>query len=140
MSDTKQAIDNIMNIVFKGSEAFNFPYRMGETLGTLKAAKDEMEQRNLIGGDNYSHRLGMCLNAQDGIDKAIYSLGFGLAKELLVDYPKKTLKGVSQIKILKDGLKDMGNNIEGDVWGLTNPDKSCRIWLNDLDLSSNTWK
>lgn len=43
-------------------------------------------------------------------------------------------------EILKDSGKDMKNNYEGVVYGLQNPDKSCRIWLNDLDINTNTWR
>ena len=25
-------------------------------------------------------------------------------------------------------------------WGLNNPDKDCKIWLNDLDFRKNEWK
>ena len=29
---------------------------------------------------------------------------------------------------------------EATVYGLTNPDKDCRIWLKDLDINTNTWR
>ena len=40
----------------------------------------------------------------------------------------------------KDSLKDLYNNYEATVYGLTNPDKDCRIWLKDLDINTNTWR
>lgn len=139
--DIERVVDNIMQkAVGSLADRANPIYRAGETLGTLMAAQDEMKQANLIGGDNYYHRLGMCLNAQEGADRAAYSLGLGLAKEALWDYPLKTLRGTPQKEILEDSLKDMKNNYEGIIWGLQNPEKSCKIWLKDLDINTNEWK
>lgn len=34
---------------------------------------------------------------------------------------------------IKDSLKDIGNNWQGTVYGVMNPDKDCKVWLEDLD-------
>lgn len=124
--------------------------KMGDALGTLYAAKQEMDQVKKDGYDNYAHRLGMCLNAQKGLDSAVYSLGLGVGKEIKDIYnkthgytnPKEFFTDFipSLYIALMDSYKDMGNNIEGIDYGLTNPDKSCRIWLKDLDYGANKWK
>lgn len=127
--------------------------KMGDALGTLYAAKKEMDEVKKDGYDNYAHRLGMCLNAQKGLDSAIYSLGLGVGKEMKDIYNKTHWNSLnpnpkdmffdfipSLYTALLDSYKDMGNNIEGLDYGLTNPDKSCRIWLKDLDYGENKWK
>lgn len=112
--------------------------KMDDALGTLMASKEEMDKVKKTGYDNYAHRLGMCLNAQKGLDSAIYSLAGGTLKEVY-DFIRKAPKiGIS--KALDDGKKDMKNNLEGLSFGLTNPDKSCRVWLQDLDYGANQWK
>lgn len=131
---TKQAYMNILN-----QAVDDFPIvKMGDTLGTLHAAKKEMDQSGKDGYDNYAHRLAMCLNAQKGLDGAVYSLGWGILKELKDIVQKTPKKGIKNA--FKDSIKDMKNNIEGLEYGLTNPDLSCRVWLNDLDYGTNTWK
>ncbi len=119
----------------------NYPtYKMGDAFGTLYATKKDMDRHNLINGDNYYHRLGMCLNGQKGLDSALYSFGAGMLKEGL-DLYKKSVKGNNAWKrSLSDSFKDMKNNYEGTIYGLTNPDKNCRLWLNDLDVNTNEWK
>ena len=119
------------------------PVKAGEALGTLHASKKEMDAIKKDGYDNYAHRLGMCLNGQRGLDGAAYSLGWGILKEakdiackLTGWCDRKTTFG----KALEDSKKDMSNNMEGLIYGLTNPDKSCRTWLNDLDYEKNKWK
>lgn len=117
--------------------------KMGDALGTLYAAKKEMDAIKKDGYDNYAHRLAMCLNAQKGLDSAVYSLGFGVGKEMKDIFCKTTGwcdRKTTLLDALKDSYKDMGNNIEGIDYGLTNPDKSCRIWLKDLDYGANKWK
>lgn len=114
-----------------------------EDLQNLKQRKRDMDNANLIGGDNYYHRLAMCENAQKGLPHVVTSLGGGIVKEARDIYCKtigKCDKETSFINALKDSYKDMGNNIEGLYWGLTNPNGNCKIWLEDLDMGSNTWK
>ena len=118
-------------------------YRMGQAIGTLRAAQQEMKRVKKDGYDNYAHRLGMCLNAQQGADMALYSLGGGIlkeAKDILCKTTGFCDKQVPFNMAWNDSMKDMHNNIEGIKYGLQNPDKSCKIWLNDLDYGSNTWK
>ena len=55
---------------------------MGEVAGELAASKEEMEEVNSPGYDNYAHRYGMYTNAKDGLDKAVYTLGGGALKEV----------------------------------------------------------
>lgn len=135
----RQAYIDIIN----GAIAEYPTVKMGYALGNLKAAKDDMDAVNKDGYDNYAHRLGMCLNGQDGLDTGAFSLGWGLLKELK-DIGCKTTgicaKKDTLINALKDSWKDTKNNIEGDAYGLTNPDESCRIWLKDLDYEKNKWK
>lgn len=114
------------------------PVKIGEVAGTLHAAKKEMDAVKKDGYDNYAHRLGMCLNAQRGLDSAAYSFIGGVLKEIYDIARKTPKKGIKEA--LKDSKKDMKNNIEGIIYGLTNPDKSCRIWLEDLDYGENEWK
>lgn len=128
-------VEQILKIAFE-----NYPaVQMGDTAGTLYAAKKEMDKRNLINGDNYYHRLGMCLNGQKGSPSAAYSFAGGLLKEG-IDIAKKTWKGQPMAEIFSDSGKDLQNNWEGIQYGLKNPNKSCRMWLNDLDINTNTWK
>ena len=135
MADYKEIVKNIMKKAYE-----DYPVvKIGDAAGTLHAAKKEMDKANLINSDNYYHRLGMCLNGQKGLDSAIYSLGWGLLKEGY-DIARKTYNGNNLADTLTDSFKDMQNNVEGLRYGLTNPDKSCRIWLNDLDINTNSWK
>jgi hypothetical protein len=106
-----------------------------------------MEQHNLINGDNYYHRLGMCLNGQKDAETAVYSFVDGFAKEgydfVIKNYKDIKTNNFSWENIKKhgkDSLKDLYNNYEATVYGLTNPDKDCRIWLKDLDINTNTWR
>lgn len=135
----KQAYADIL-----GKAISDYPtVKMGDALGTLFAAKKEMDYVKEDGYDNYAHRLAMCLNAQKGLDSAAYSLALGVGKELK-DIACKTTglcdRKTTFLDALKDSKKDMKNNIEGIVYGLTNPDKSCRIWLKDLNYGDNTWR
>ena len=85
----------------------------------------------------------MCLNAQQGADMALYSLGGGILKEAKDIFCKTTGFCDKQVPFnvaWNDSVKDMHNNIEGIKYGVQNPDKSCKIWLNGLDYGSNTWK
>ena len=135
IADYKEIVKNIMKKAYE-----DYPVvKIGDAAGTLHAAKKEMDKTNLINSDNYYHRLGMCLNGQKGLDSAIYSLGWGLLKEGY-DIARKTYNGNNLADTLTDSFKDMQNNVEGLRYGLTNPDKSCRIWLNDLDINTNSWK
>ena len=135
IADYKEIVKNIMKKAYE-----DYPVvKIGDAAGTLYAAKKEMDKANLINSDNYYHRLGMCLNGQKGLDSAIYSLGWGLLKEGY-DIARKTYNGNNLADTLTDSFKDMQNNVEGLRYGLTNPDKSCRIWLNDLDINTNSWK
>lgn len=36
--------------------------------------------------------------------------------------------------------KDTNNNFEGLYYGLNNPEKDCKTWLENLDINTNTWK
>ena len=127
----------LQNII---SEAFDsYPtVRMGDALGTLYAAKQEMDAVKKDGYDNYAHRLGMCLNAQKGLDSAVYSLGWGVLKEIKDIVQKAPKKGINSA--WNDTIKDMKNNMEGLQYGLTHPHDSCRTWLKDLDYGVNKWK
>lgn len=136
MADIKEIVDNVMEEVLRRASY----YPVGYSLGTLKSAKDEMDAARRHGYDNYAHRLGMCLNAQNGLDTAAYSLGLGILKEAKDLYDKSIKGNMPWRESLADSYKDMKNNLEGLSYGLQNPDKSCKIWLNDLDMRKNTWK
>ena len=135
----KQSYIDALNNIFSEFP----PVKIGEVAGNLKAAKEEMEKVKKDGYDNYAHRLGMCLNGQRGLDSAIYSLGMGVGKELKDIFCKTSGycgKKDTFINNLKDSWKDTKNNLEGVSYGLTNPNESCRIWLQDLDYGANKWK
>ena len=109
----------------------------------LSKKQTEMKKSDLVGGDNYYHRLAMCENAQKGLHHVITSLGGGIAKKGKDIFCKSTGwcdNETTLLDALKDSYKDMGNNIEGLYWGLTNPNGNCKIWLEDLDIGSKTWK
>lgn len=135
-----ERVDGILQAFVDNLNRMNPGYRIGQSLGTLVAAKDEMDAVRRHGYDNYAHRLGMCLNAQDGFDTAAYSLGGGVLKEAKDLYDKSVKGNMPWRESLTDSYKDMKNNLEGLSYGLQNPDKSCRIWLEDLDYSNNRWK
>lgn len=118
---------------------YQAPYRMGQTAGILHSSLNEMKTAQIPGGDNLYHRLAMCRAAQGGADQYLYALGAGLLKEG-VDIVRKISKGKPVIETIKDSGKDIKNNLEGLNYGLHNPNKNCRIWLNDLDIKTNTWK
>ena len=124
-------------------------YLIGRTAGTLIGAMGEMKRQNLIGGDNYYHRLGMCENAKKGPADFALTMLEGIVKEgydVVKKSPKiwgsdQTLSQKKQAtyKMIDDSIKDMKNNWEGAVYGLTNQNKSCREWLKDLDIKNNVW-
>ena len=135
-----ERVNGILQNFLDNVNQINFGYRIGDVAGTLAAAKEEMDTVRKNGYDNYAHRLGMCLNGQKGIDSAIYSLGGGILKEASDLYSKSVRGNMPWREALSDSYKDMKNNIEGLKYGLQNPDKSCRVWLNDLDYGVNKWK
>lgn len=143
MADYKE----ISNAIWNSYLQYLPTARIGDAAGTLHAAKKDLNECNRINYDNYYHRLGMCMNAQKGIDSALYSFGGGLlneAKDIIKkswkakDVEKPWLKSVGEI--LKDSGKDIVNNFESSAWGLTNPNGNCIMWLNDLDVDKNQWK
>lgn len=149
MTDNKEKFDVIkfMKTYIDCANQFNPAGRIGETLGTLNANKQFLRQVKIPGYDNYIHRSAMCQNAQDGIDKYLYTQGMGLlneAKDLIekTEFSRLNEKEVRDkfIDDLKDSYKDLKNNFEGANWGLLNPKKSCNIWLKDLDYKKNIWR
>jgi len=120
-------------------------YGLGYAMSILISAKKEMEKENLINGDNYYHRLAMCeIGKQAQKENIPYSLlgGFvgGILKEGY-DFTKKNIFKENKMKnIFNDSIKDMNNNIEGLNFGLNNSKKSCRDWLRNLDIKTNSWK
>ena len=114
-------------------------YRVGETFGTLHAAKQEMDAVNAVGYDNYAHRLGMCINGQGGPDQYIYGAFLGGLKEGY-DIVRKIWKGHPVIETLQDSYKDMDNTIEALNYGLLHPNDNCRNWLKDFDYKNNRWR
>ncbi len=122
----------------------------------LDDAWKEMKSKNLVGGDNYYHRLGMCRAAQ--LKNAFWpsdkiTRGLGVFKEM-DDFRQKvnwkSLNGDSKDFVLDflpslyiallDSKKDFGNNDEGINLGLQNPNTDCRILLKNLDYVRNKWK
>ena len=143
MADYKEIANKIWDSAFQ----YLPTSRMGDVAGTLHAVKQNMDQHNLIKGDNYYHRLGMCLNGQKGLDSALYSFGAGLLKEGYdlarknhQDYKNNNLSWENFKNHVKDSVKDIKNNYEGTYYGLTNPNESCKMWLNDLDVNTNEWR
>ncbi len=135
-------------------------YNLGQTAGTvagnLFASMKDMQTANKIGYDNYAHRLGMCLNAQEGLGAAALSLGAGVLKEGYDIYCKALDNKAGNIgknmglcnnkqtsslnEAWADSKKDMANNLEGIQYGLNNPNGNCRKWLNNLDYRKNQWR
>ena len=150
MSDKNLSpIQKIANMTWNNYTDYNPLRRVGETLGTLHSAKQEMDQMHKDGYDNYAHRYGMYNNAQDGIDKAVYTFGAGIAKEgwdFLRKIPfngefwsqSNKLKKIGDT--LQDNWKDIKNNYEAVKSGLQNPKTDGRLWLKDFDYETNTWK
>jgi len=114
----------------------------------LKRTKDEMDyhvdylkRNNRIkeaeGLDNYYHRKGMHEVARGGLIDA--GLGFfgGALKEGF-DAAKK-LPQKSLWEIIVDSNKDLGNNNEALLRGLTNSEEDGKIWLKKLDYKNNKW-
>ena len=126
-------IQNRISPVYAGLDGISMLY------DTMK----EMERANLINGDNYYHRLGMCKMGQKNTKNPFYlpiATLAGTAKEAY-DIAKKTLNDeVPMSDTLYDSYKDMKNNVEGFYYGVTHPEQDCREWLDDLDIKTNTWK
>ncbi|MBO5038306.1 MAG: hypothetical protein J6C85_02460 [Alphaproteobacteria bacterium] len=128
----------------------------------LLKAKAELDVANLVNGDNYYHRLGMCQLGQlkdlSVSRKRIVSKLLGGMKEIndlykkvikkapddlaeVVENPVDTIKFILySLDMIEDSRKDMQNNEEGLNFGLNNSDKSCREWLDGLDWRNNRWK
>lgn len=127
--------------LYKGASAIGTAYPIYKN---LRLRQEQMKKNNIIGGDNYSHRLGMCDAGQLGIDGAMAALAGGALKEARDIYCKTQgqcgEKKQSFEDALQDSKKDMLNNLEGLYYGLRHPDKDCKVWLEDLDLETNTWK
>lgn len=120
------------------------------------AIKNSIKENTLKCNELNAHRLGMCLNAQGGYFPAALSLGAGMLKEGKDIYCKAFDHKIGNIgnkvglcnrsnplsfgEAWDDSAKDMANNIEGIQYGLNNPQKSCRQWLNDLDYRNNRWR
>ena len=102
----------------------------------LENNQKEMNRLRLIDSDNYFHRKGMCEVAQNGMGDAAIGFSGGIAKEA-ADFIKKTARGDPIFDTIKDNLKDIGNNWQGIVYGVMNPDKDCKVWLEDLDWRNN---
>ncbi len=134
----KQDLLNKAIIIAQKARGKNFIPTLGEVVGNLHAAKKEMDTVRKKGYDNYAHRLGMCLNSQNGFEQSVYSFGAGVFKELKDIVAKIPQKGVEEA--WNDSVKDMKNNIEGIKYGFSNPQSSCRKWLNNLDYENNKWR
>lgn len=109
-----------------------------------KREMDKLKGTGIKGGDNYYHRLAMCENAQKGDFQAAISRIAGFAKEgkdlFCKTYGLCGERRRSYTENLRDSLKDLRNNEEGINLGLQNPEKDCKILLQDLDWETNTWK
>ena len=123
---------------------FNSGIRMGEVAGELAASKEEMDEINRLGYDNYAHRYGMYTNAKDGLDKALYTLGGGVLKEIRDIYDKSIKGNKPWGETLCDSYKDTLNNIEAVYAATKNnlkgDDIDGRLWLDDFDYLHNKWR
>ena len=137
-------MQKIGKMTWNNYKNFNPGRRIGEAAGELSASKKEMEEVKEPGYDNYAHRYGMYTNAKDGPDKALYSLGGGVLKEVKDIYDKSIIGNKTFRDSVKDSYKDMRNNMEavyeGTVNNLKNIDVDGRLWLNDFDYRQNKWK
>ena len=129
-------LQKVVGMAWNNFTDLNPVKRIGETLGTLHSAKQEMEQVHKDGYDNYAHRYGMYSNAQDGIDKAFYSFGAGIIKEgadflnkvpLNNEFWRQSNKLEKISSTLKDSWKDIKNNYEAVKSGLQNPKSDGRL-------------
>lgn len=107
----------------------------------LLLRQEQMKRANIKNSDNYYHRLGRMHDAGSlGLGGAIAGLGGGLIKEGIDLYDKSVKGNMPWRESLSDSYKDMQNNIEAVLRGLTHPDENAKTWLNDLDTNTNTWK
>ena len=127
----------------KALEEYVPAYKPIKNLIDKKRELDKLKGTGIHGGDNYYHRLAMCENAQMGNLEAAISRIAGFGNEAK-DIIKKTygigVERTPYIKNLRDSIKDILNNDEGLNLGLQNPEKDCKILLQDLDWETNTWK
>ena len=142
-------IQQIGQMAVNNYTSYNPFRRMGEVAGTLKAAKDELDNLNIIKFDNYAHRYGMYENARDGADKAIYTGGAGILREgydffrkipFNLEFWKQPNKFDKLSNVVQDSYKDTLNNIDAIKSGLQNKDIDGGLWLNDFNYNTNTWK
>lgn len=110
------------------------PNNFVQSYDVLRNAKDEMENINTIGSDNYYHSVGMCENTQAG--RPISTLMLGAAKEGW-DIYNKYQKNMPIGEIFNDSIKDMGNNIRGVYYGARYPNQSCQNIFQNLDWQTN---
>ncbi len=83
------------------------------------------------GIDNYYHPLLQCQLAKISPTSRRNGIALGYAKEYLMDYPLKRLKGQNHDEIMKDSIKDLQNNLYGSNLGHYNQNKSCTDLLED---------
>ncbi|MBQ7660105.1 MAG: hypothetical protein IJS26_05170 [Alphaproteobacteria bacterium] len=137
-------MEKIGKMTWNNFKNFNPGIRMGEVAGELAASKEEMEEVNSPGYDNYAHRYGMYTNAKDGLDKAVYTLGGGALKEVKDIYDKSIKGNRPWGETLRDSYKDTLNNIEAVSAATKNNfqgnDIDGRLWLDDFDYLHNRWR
>ena len=151
MADYKEIVDKMIKyypaVIKKAVPLGTVAYIGGEVLGSaypvyknLLLRQEQMKRANTKNSDNYYHRLGMHDAGSLGLGGALAGLVGGVVKEGLDLYDKSVKGNIPWRESLSDSYKDMQNNIEGLLRGLTHHDEDARIWLKDLDINTNTWK
>lgn len=130
-------VSPLLTVTYPFAEALGATYPVYKN---LKLRKEQMEQENRNGADNYYHRLGMHDAGSLGLGGALVGLGGGILKEAY-DIKRKVVDDKKPLwPTLSDSKKDMMNNLEGLWHGLTKPEEDGRVWLKDLDIKTNVWK
>lgn len=133
MADVKEIIDKMMKYANPGM------YEIGRAIADAQIAYShlkEMERANkkiiskygrgaANGTDNYYHPLLQCHLAQMSDDDRVNGILMGIAKEYLMDYPKKRWHGQSHKEIMADATKDLNNNDYGSNIGDINKKRPC---------------
>lgn len=132
--------DDLMAIQNPVHQLMQYAKEIPSAYQTLKNNKDLMDKLGYDGSDNYFHRKGMCEATQNGLVAAGTALAGGVAKEGRDILKKAFVDEKPILETLQDSAKDMGNNLEGLTYGLLNPLKDCKDWLDELDWYKNKWK
>lgn len=135
-------------LLYKGAVKFkNKVKRVWNDLNEGNQQKKDIEGKKIVNpdgtpikgkehADNYAHSLADAKIAQRGKTDAAIAFTIGVAKEGY-DLVTKVGRGDNIKETLKDGYKDMQNNLRGLSWGLRNPNGNAEEYFAQLDLDRN---